>query len=496
MLVQLESSASNASDAFWSRPIDKTVVGGSSVTRFPVPNTSFLRAISKPRIKPRSVIRYHVPPSPFAGLHGVVMTTSLKHLPNDFLSYLARVRTLHWIFTHVLFLYPFFIHFRYHNFYVSSWRVLDISVAMAYALLTNLGKAKRSLSAAAGMLRGFNSIYPLTDLETKHLRLLVASRLACSVSLGAYSHQQNPENEYLLLHSQPAWDALGMIWGLGKSGPMAKAIDSLFRVACTAQPPLVTNETIDCSDIAMPDPGVPDVLASVRTQVTSIGAGEGVDGDEPPAKKAKVDAAKNPIITFVTGNKKKLEEVKRILSANAGDGSGSGLPFELTNHKIDLPELQGDTLHIAKEKCALAAGKVGGAVITEDTSLCYNALKGLPGPYCKWFLDSTGLQGLNDMLAFTDDKSAYAQTVVAFCPGPGQEVVLFDGRTQGKIVSARGELAFGWDPVFEPTEGGGLTYAEMTKEGKDAISHRSRAFAQLRDFFHREEESVKKSILS
>lgn len=80
VLVQLESSASNASGAFWSRPIDKTVVGGSSVTRFPVPNTSFLRAKSKPRIKPRSVIRYHVPPSPFAGLHGVVMTTSLKHL--------------------------------------------------------------------------------------------------------------------------------------------------------------------------------------------------------------------------------------------------------------------------------------------------------------------------------------------------------------------------------------------------------------------------------
>lgn len=381
---------------------------------------------------------------------------------------------------------------------MSSWRVLDISVAMAYALLTNLGKAKRSFSAAAAMLRGFNSIYPLTDIEMKHLRLLVASRLACSVTLGAYSYQQNPENEYLLLHAQPAWDALGLIWGRGKSGRMAKAIDNLFRVACTAQPPVATDQTIDCSDIAMPDPDVPDVLAPVRTQVTSIGVDDCGDGDEPPAKKAKVGEAKKIIITFVTGNKKKLEEVKRILSADTGvaSGSGSGLPFELTNHKIDLPELQGDTLHIAKEKCALAAEKVGGAVITEDTSLCYNALKGLPGPYCKWFLDSTGLQGLNDMLAFTDDKSAYAQTVVAFCPGPGQKVVTFDGRTAGIIVPARGDLAFGWDPVFEPTEGGGLTYAEMTKEGKDAISHRSRAFAQLRDFFHREEESVKKSILS
>ena len=362
-------------------------------------------------------------------------------------------------------------------------------------MLTNLGKAKRSLSAAASMLRGFNLVYPLTDIEKKHLRLLVASRLACSVTLGAYSYQQNPGNEYLLLHAQPAWDALALIWSRGKSGPMAEAIDDLFRAACVAKPPAAVGDTIDCSDIAMPDPDVPDFLSSVRTQATKNGAdgGGGRNANGPPAKKAKLDET-SPVITFVTGNKKKLEEVKRILSADGG--SGSGLPFEMTNHKLDLPELQGDTLHIAKEKCALAAEKVGGAVITEDTSLCYNALKGLPGPYCKWFLDSTGLQGLNDMLAFTDDKSAYAQTVVAFCPGPGQEVVTFDGRTHGKIVPARGDLAFGWDPIFEPSEGNGLTYAEMTKEGKDAISHRSRAFVQLRDFFHREEESVKKSILT
>lgn len=462
-----------------------------------MPNTSFLRAKSKPRIKPRSVIRYHVLPNPYTGLDGVVMTASLKHFTNvRSYSVVFLLRQLDILLTSI---FIFFFISRMCQLFqkLCSWRVLDISIAMAYALLTNLGKAKRSLSAAASMLRGFHSTYPLTDLETKHLRLFIASRLACSVTLGAYSHQQNPENEYLLLHSQPAWDALGLLWGQGKSGSMAKAIDNLFRSACMVRPPAATDDVIDCSDIAMLDPDVPDALVLVRAQVTSIGSDNGGDGEhEPPAKKAKVDEVKRPVITFVTGNKKKLEEVKRILSANATDGSESDLPFELRNHKLDLPELQGAVLHIAKEKCALAAEKVGGAVITEDTSLCYNALNGLPGPYCKWFLDSTGLQGLNDMLAFTDDKSAYAQTVVAFCPGPGQEVVTFDGRTQGKIVVARGDLAFRWDPVFEPSEGGGLTYAEMTKEGKDTISHRKRAFAQLRDYFHQEEDSVKKSILS
>ena len=66
-----------------------------------------------------------------------------------------------------------------------------------------------------------------------------------------------------------------------------------------------------------------------------------------------------------------------------------------------------------------------------------------------------------------------------------EEPILFDGRTEGKIVRPRGSLAFGWDPIFEPDEANGLTYAEMTKEGKDSISHRSRAMAKLRAIYPR-----------
>ena len=79
------------------------------------------------------------------------------------------------------------------------------------------------------------------------------------------------------------------------------------------------------------------------------------------------------------------------------------------------------------------------------------------------------------------DKSAYAQTVFGLCAGPGQPVHTFDGRTAGVIVPARGPLDFGWDPVFEPSEGaGGKTYAEMEKDEKNAISHRGKALDQLR----------------
>ena len=187
-------------------------------------------------------------------------------------------------------------------------------------------------------------------------------------------------------------------------------------------------------------------------------------------------------ITFVTGNKKKAEEVARILAPK----DGSTAKFVIVNKKLDLPELQGTPEEIALEKCKEASKEVSGPVITEDTCLCFNALSGLPGPYIKHFLEKTGHDGLNKMLDGFDDRSAYAQTIVAYCKSSDDEPLLFDGRTQGKIVRPRGPLDFGWDPVFEPDEGEGLTYAEMTKEGKDAISHRSRAMSKLRDYLSKE----------
>ena len=344
-----------------------------------------------------------------------------------------------------------------------SWIVADISIAMAYASLSAYGKTKHSLAAAAAMLRGFNKVCPLTEFEKKHLRLLISCRLACSYTMGYYSYMQNPENEYLLLHSEPASNALELIWG---GGCDAASIDRLFDIACCAE---ATANNPDCSDLAIPDPSVVDLFCTSR-----------VKEDTPQPAKKSTD---RPVITFITGNKKKLEEVSRIL--NDGDDE---FPFTLVNSKIDLPEIQGEPMDIAREKCEVAVESASGPVIIEDTSLCFNALKSLPGPYIKWFLDKCGLDGLNSLLCGHEDKSAYAQTVVAFCLKPGAEVKLFEGRVSGKIVPARGSQAFGWDPIFESDEAGGKTFAEMEKAEKDAISHRSRAFVFLRKYLRDNKE--------
>jgi len=180
-----------------------------------------------------------------------------------------------------------------------------------------------------------------------------------------------------------------------------------------------------------------------------------------------------PRITFITGNAKKLEEVLAIL--------GDSLPFTLVSQKLDLPELQGEPEEVSLEKCKYAAQQVDGPVMVEDTSLCFNALGGLPGVYIKYFLEKTGHAGLNNILAAYPDKSAYAQCIFSFCPGKGKTPIAFVGQTHGTIVPARGPTDFGWDPVFQP-DGFTETYAEMDKAVKNTISHRYRSLDKLRTF--------------
>lgn len=203
----------------------------------------------------------------------------------------------------------------------------------------------------------------------------------------------------------------------------------------------------------------------------------------------------NRPITFVTGNAKKLEEVIQIL--------GASFPRKLVPQKIDLPELQGEIDDICIKKCREAARQINGPVVVEDTSLCFNALKGLPGkleniwnyrykliyficsgPYIKWFLDKLEPEGLHKLLHGFEDKSAQAICTLAYCSGESEneEVILFQGVTQGDIVYPRGARDFGWDPIFQP-KGYDKTYAELPKEEKNKISHRYRAVDKLRDHF-------------
>ncbi|CAG9999956.1 unnamed protein product [Clonostachys byssicola] len=176
-------------------------------------------------------------------------------------------------------------------------------------------------------------------------------------------------------------------------------------------------------------------------------------------------------VNLITGNPNKLREVKAILEA-AG--------IEVRSQNIDLEEVQGSIEEVTESKCRRAAEAAGGPVLVDDTSLCFKALGGLPGPYIKWFLQTLGHEGLNNLLAAYPDKSAEAVATFGYSTGPGHKPILFQGRCPGKIVPARGPTDFGWDPIFEYE---GKTFAEMDKSEKNKISHRSLALQKLQDWF-------------
>ncbi|CCK71082.1 nucleoside triphosphate pyrophosphohydrolase HAM1 KNAG_0G00240 [Huiozyma naganishii CBS 8797] len=180
-------------------------------------------------------------------------------------------------------------------------------------------------------------------------------------------------------------------------------------------------------------------------------------------------------IVFVTGNANKLKEVQMLLS---------GSDINLSNEPLDLDELQDTDLQkIAVAKCQQAVQVLGAGkpVFVEDTALTFQEFNGLPGAYIKWFLKSMGLEKIVQMLDNFPNKSAQAITTIAYADSEGK-IHVFEGITDGKIVPARGPTAFGWDPIFEPLESHGQTYAEMTKEDKNVISHRGRAFAKFNQF--------------
>ncbi|XP_068096000.1 inosine triphosphate pyrophosphatase isoform X2 [Hyperolius riggenbachi] len=162
---------------------------------------------------------------------------------------------------------------------------------------------------------------------------------------------------------------------------------------------------------------------------------------------------------------------------------GDKFPYKLVAKKIDLPEYQGEPDEISIQKCKEAVKQIQGPVVVEDTCLCFNALGGLPGPYIKWFLEKLKPEGLHQMLAGFEDKSAFALCTFAYSSGNLDEpVLLFKGKTPGHIVSPRGPRDFGWDPCFQP-DGYEKTYAELPKEVKNSISHRYKALKEMSDYF-------------
>ncbi|MCY7361069.1 MAG: RdgB/HAM1 family non-canonical purine NTP pyrophosphatase [Ignavibacteria bacterium] len=182
-------------------------------------------------------------------------------------------------------------------------------------------------------------------------------------------------------------------------------------------------------------------------------------------------------ITFVTGNKKKVEEVSRILN----------IPLNVL--EADIDEIQNlDLEKIALHKLNQALELVKGPVIIDDVSVEVEAWNNFPGPLIKWLLKSGkgDASVLLKLLKGEKNRRATAKLAIGF--HDGVEPHLFIGEIKGKIAEKiTGKNGFGWDPVFIP-EGYVKTFAQMTNDEKDAISHRGNALQKLSDFLKEDYE--------
>jgi inosine triphosphate pyrophosphatase len=180
-------------------------------------------------------------------------------------------------------------------------------------------------------------------------------------------------------------------------------------------------------------------------------------------------------LLFITGNANKLREAKQILKG-----------FDIESKDVEIPEIQEvNEQVIVEEKIRQALKLLDCEVFVEDTSLCFDALNGLPGPLVKWFLKTVGRRGLVDMLAAFDNKTAYAKCYVGYGrpaqDGKAEKIVVFEGSVKGRIVEPTGESKFGWDPIFLP-DGYEKTFAQMTEEEKNSISHRRIALEKFKEY--------------
>jgi inosine triphosphate pyrophosphatase len=165
-------------------------------------------------------------------------------------------------------------------------------------------------------------------------------------------------------------------------------------------------------------------------------------------------------IFLVTGNAGKLEEWRRQLP---GD-------IELDSIDVDLPEIQSiNPEEIVTDKAKRAYAATGKPVAVEDVSAGLVKLGGLPGPFVKFFIKTLGEDALS-VLAGQENEPAVVSCSIAYYDG--HTLLTVRGDVEGRVVASRGSNGFGFDRTFVP-KGHDLTYAEMSGDEKDSVSHRS-----------------------
>lgn len=185
-------------------------------------------------------------------------------------------------------------------------------------------------------------------------------------------------------------------------------------------------------------------------------------------------------IVFATNNAHKLREIREITGPE-----WRVLSLADIGCSEDIPETADTLQGNAALKACYIRDKYGYDCFADDTGLIVDALDGAPGVYSARYAgpghdSEANMKLLLENLRGVADRKARFTTVICLATASGE--LFFEGTVEGEITTERsGESGFGYDPVFRP-EGFDRTFAEMTDDEKNAISHRGRATRRLLDY--------------
>ncbi|HEY9117632.1 MAG TPA: RdgB/HAM1 family non-canonical purine NTP pyrophosphatase [Roseivirga sp.] len=185
-------------------------------------------------------------------------------------------------------------------------------------------------------------------------------------------------------------------------------------------------------------------------------------------------------ICFTTNNAHKLEEVKRIIGDSIKLLSLSDIRFE-----GEIPETHETLEENSLEKAQYIFDRFKIPVFSEDSGLEVEALGGKPGVHTAHYSGSRdALSNMNKVLGelnSNDSRMAQFRAVMTYIDAKGK-MKQFEGIVKGTIAQEiSGTDGFGYDPIFIP-EGYDLTFAELSSDIKNSISHRKGALEKLLHF--------------
>jgi XTP/dITP diphosphohydrolase len=181
-------------------------------------------------------------------------------------------------------------------------------------------------------------------------------------------------------------------------------------------------------------------------------------------------------LIFATNNLHKLRELQEIVS------NFHIVSLQDIGYIDDIPEEQDTIEGNALQKARTIFEFTGKDCFADDTGLEIEALNGAPGVYSARFAGENATYQENVILALhkmqgQKNRKAVFKTVIALILD--KKEYLFEGRIDGEIlVTPRGNNGFGYDPIFLPS-GYDLSFAEMSAELKNSISHRGLATQKL-----------------